>query len=124
MNYNETNTLMKAFELKRPDAALILLRNKADPNASDYRGLNAVWRAADSNCIACVQVAVKYGLDVNQRNDSGKTVVFRLARGSNPQNRDFLIGLVKLVDVNAIDKGRLDCVRLDTYPRGDQDMST
>jgi hypothetical protein len=109
MNYPDANTLMAAYGDTRWDIGDVLLQNGVRPNETDGNGLTAIWRAASSKCLKCIENAAKYSANVNARDRNGKSILFSMAESgaNNGNDRPFFKALTAIVDVNIADNDGL-----------------
>lgn len=74
-----TPQLILAARQGRTDIMDYLLQNRADLNALDQYGNNALWAACFSDAIDCIQRLLQAGIDVDYQNPSGATALIYAA---------------------------------------------
>ena len=75
----DTALLISAGDAERPDAARLLLSRGADPNARDWMGRTALFRAASGVNTGMIELLAEHGADPNIQDNTGRTALMTAA---------------------------------------------
>lgn len=74
-NAKGQHALIVAAQQGRADIVERLLINEAELNVTDLYGNNALWAACFSESVACIDILLAAGIDIDYQNASGATAL-------------------------------------------------